>query len=95
MHASRLSLCVVSALGVIASPATSQGNWTFRSSPINPKASSPASTDPTTKYHLLIKPPAGGTPIMPREATKKAPIVHGRWRPIPPSSLILVRREAQ
>ena len=42
---------------------------------------SPASTEPSARYHLLTK-PAVGIPIMLSEATKNAPIVQGSLRPM-------------
>ena len=39
-------------------------------------------------YHLLTNPQTGGTPIIEREATAKAPNVQGMRRPIPDIRLI-------
>ncbi|MCY1237171.1 hypothetical protein D9M72_498570 [compost metagenome] len=58
-------------------------------------AISPASTEPSVRYHLLTKPAVGGTPIMLSDATKNAPIVQGSRRPMPAMSLMFRFPEAQ
>jgi len=47
-----------------------------------------ASTDPTRRFHLVIKPATGGAPIMLKEATAKAPKVNGMVLPKPSISEI-------
>ena len=50
----------------------------------------PACMAPLSMNHLPRKPAVGGTPIMLRAPTAKAPIVHGMRRPMPLSSLTSV-----
>ena len=44
-----------------------------------------ASIAPTPRYHLLMKPAMGGTPIIPKAPMVNAAIVHGICRPMPDS----------